>query len=130
MSAAAMCYGSWRLTLGCQVSCVMPVEVARFGMRVSRCTHLIPDDCSCYVLQILAVDACRIWNVCCLPAPAHQPFTSNSLDLSASEEHSSRNVRAPGTLNFGYEGVLRLHLRFAVFLFIYRLLFPYLFIFP
>ena len=34
MSAAAVRYGSWRLTLGCQVSWVMSVEVVRFWMRV------------------------------------------------------------------------------------------------
>ena len=83
MSAAAVCCGSWRLTIGCQVSWVMSVEVARFWMRVSSCTHLIPDACSCHVLRILAVDVCRIGDVCCLPAPAHQPFSSNSWHLSA-----------------------------------------------
>ena len=110
MSAAALCCGSWRLTLGCQISWVMSVEVPRCGMRVSRCTHLIPDVCSCHVLRILAVDVCRIGDACCLPAPAHQPFSSNSLDLSAPEEAYSRNVRASGTLKFGYEGVLRCNL--------------------
>ena len=45
----------------------------------------------------------RIGGVCCLPAPAQQPFSSNSLDLSAPEEAYSRNVRASGTLKFGYE---------------------------
>ena len=49
------------------------------------------------MLLILAVDACRIGDVYCLPAPAHQPFSSNSLDLSAPEEPYSRNVRASGT---------------------------------
>ena len=44
---------------------------------------------------------CEIWDVCCLPAPAHQPFPSNSLDLSAPEEACSRIVRASGTLNLG-----------------------------
>ena len=34
----------------------------------------------------LAVDVCRIGDVCCLPAPANQRFSSNSLDLSAPEE--------------------------------------------
>ena len=64
----------------------MSVEVARFGMRVSRCTHLIPGVCSCHMLRILAVDVCRIVDVCCLSAPAHQLFSSNSLDFSAPEE--------------------------------------------
>ena len=65
----------------------------------------MPDVCNCHVLRILAVDDCGIGDVCCLPAPAHQPFFSNSLDLSAPEEaYSSRNVRASGTLKFGYEG--------------------------
>ena len=49
----------------------------------------------------------RLMDVCCLPAPAHQPFSSNSLDLSASKEAFRRNVRASGTLKFGYEGVLK-----------------------
>ena len=35
--------------------------------------HLIPDICGCHVLQILTVAVCRIGDVCCLPAPAHQP---------------------------------------------------------
>ena len=88
----------------------MSVEVARFGMRVSRCTHLIPDVCSCYVLRILAVDVCRIGDVCCLPAPAHQPFSSNSLDRSAPEETYSRNARASGTLDLGMKVLLRLQI--------------------
>ena len=29
---------------------------------------------------------CRIVDVCCLPAPAHQPFSFNSLDLSTPED--------------------------------------------
>ena len=74
----------------------MSVKVARFGMHESRQTHLIPNVCSCHVLRILAVAVCKIGDVCCLPAPAHQPFSSNSLDLSAPEEAYSRNVRAPG----------------------------------
>ena len=53
----------------------------------------------------LALDVCRIWGVCCLLTPAHQPFSSNSLDLSAPEDAYSRNVRASGTLKFGYEDV-------------------------
>ena len=56
----------------------MSVEVALFGMRKSRRTHLIPDVCSCHVLRILAVAVCKIGDVCCLPAPAHQPFSSYS----------------------------------------------------
>ena len=71
-------------------------------------THLILDVCSCHVLRILAVDVCKIGDVCCLPAPAHQPFFSNSLDLSAPEEAYSRNVRASGTLKFGYGGVFKI----------------------
>ena len=85
----------------------MSVEVAQFGMRESRYTHLISDVCSCYVLRILAVAACKIGDVSCLSAPAHQPFSSNSLDLSAPEESYSRNVRASGTLKFGYECVFQ-----------------------
>ena len=85
----------------------MSVEVARFGMR-GICTHLIPDVCSYHVLRILAVAVCKIGDVCCLPAPAHQIFSLNSLDLSAPEEAYSRNVRASGTLKFGYEGVLKI----------------------
>ena len=81
----------------------MSVEVARFGMRKCALTHLIPDVCGCHVLRILAVAVCRIGDVCCLPASAHQPFSFNSLGLSAPEEACSRNVRASGTLKFGYE---------------------------
>ena len=44
---------------------------------------------------------CRIGDVCCLPAPDHQPFSFNSLGLSAPEEAGSRNVRASGTLDLG-----------------------------
>ena len=40
--------------------------------------------------------------------PAHQPFSSNSLDLSAPEEAYSRNVCASVTLKFGYEGVFKI----------------------
>ena len=32
------------------------------------------------------VAVCKTRDVCCLPAPAHQPFSSNSLDLSSPEE--------------------------------------------
>ena len=71
-------------------------------------THLIPDVCSCHVLRILAVAVCKIEDVCCLPAPAHQPFSSNSLDHSAPEEAYSRNVRASDTLKFGYEVVYKI----------------------
>ena len=45
---------------------------------------------------------CKIGDVCCLVAPAHQPFSSKSLDLSAPEEAYSRNVRASGILKYGY----------------------------
>ena len=49
----------------------------------------------------------KIGDVCCLPAPApaQQPFSSNSLDLSAPEEAYIRNVRASDTLKLGNEGV-------------------------
>ena len=70
---------------------------------------LFHDVCSCHVLRILPVDMCRIGDVCCLPAPAHQPFSSSSLDLSAPKEAYSRNVRASGTLKFGYEDVFKSH---------------------
>ena len=70
-------------------------------------THLIPNVCSCHVLRILAVAVCKIGNVCCLPTPAHQPFSSNSLYLSAPEHAYSRNVRTSGTLKFGYAGVFK-----------------------
>ena len=46
-------------------------------------THFIPDVCGCHVLRILAVAVCFIGDVCCLPAPAHQPFLFYSLGLSA-----------------------------------------------
>ena len=81
-------------------------------MRESRNPHLIPDVCSCHVLRILAVAVCKIGDICCLsapaPAPAHQPFSSNSLDLSAPEEAYIRNERASGTLKFGYEDIFKL----------------------
>ena len=44
--------------------------------------------------------------------PAHQTFSSNSLDLSAPAEAYSRNVRASGTLKFGYEGVFKIRILF------------------
>ena len=40
--------------------------------------------------------------------PEYQVFFSNSLDLSAPEEAYSRNVRASGTLKFGYESVFKI----------------------
>ena len=61
-----------------------------------------------YVLSILAVVVCKIWYVCCLPAPAHQQFSPNSLGLSAPDEACSRNVRASGTLKCGYEGIFKI----------------------
>ena len=69
---------------------------------------LISDVCSCHVLRILAVAVCRIGDICCLPAPMHQPFYSTSLDLSAPEEAYSRNVRASGTLKLVYEGFFKI----------------------
>ena len=54
------------------------------------------------------VALCRIGDVCCLLAPAHQQFSFNSLGLSALEEACSRNVCAPGTLKFGYEGIFKI----------------------
>ena len=83
-------------TLGCRVSWVVSVEVARFGMRESRYAHLIPDDCGCHMLLILAVAVCKIGDVCCLPAPAHQPYSSNSLDLSAPEDAYSKKCTSIG----------------------------------
>ena len=59
--------------------------------------HLIHDVCGCHVLRILVVAVCRIGDVCCLSAPAHQQFSFDSLGLSAPEEACSRNVRASGT---------------------------------
>ena len=103
-------YG-WHLlscTLGCQVSWVMSVEVARFGMRESWRTHLLPDVCSCHVLRILAVAVCKIGDVCIFPAPEHQPFSSNSLGRSAPEEAYSRNLRASGTLKLAMKLFLSL----------------------
>ena len=38
----------------------------------------------------------------------HQPYSFNSLDLSAPEEAYRKNIRASGTLEFGYEGVLKI----------------------
>ena len=86
----------------------MSVEVAGFEMRKGALTRFIPDVCGCHVLRILVVAVCRIGDVCCLPAPAHQPISFNSFDLSALEEVCRRNARASGTLKFGYEGFLRL----------------------
>ena len=86
----------------------MSVEAGWFGMRESRYTHLISDACSCHVLWVLAVAVCKIGDVCCWPAPAHQPFSSNSLDFSAPEEANSRSVRVSGTLKFGYECVFKI----------------------
>ena len=72
MSAAAVCCGSWRLTLGCQISLVMSVEVARFGMHVARISSYLMS--AAVMCCGLAVDVCKDGNVCCLPAPAHQPW--------------------------------------------------------
>ena len=71
--------------------------------------HLIPDVCSCHVLWVLAIAVCKIGYVWCLPAPSHQPFSSNSLNLGASEEaYNSRNVGVLDTLKLGYEGVYKI----------------------
>ena len=70
-------------------------------------THFIPDVCSCHVLRILVVAVCKIGDVYCLPAPAHQPF-SNSLDLNFPEEVFGRNVRLSDTLTFWYTGVFKI----------------------
>ena len=96
----------------------MSVEVARFGMCECAVMHLMPDVCSCHVLRILVVAVCRIGDVCCLPAPAHQPFLFNSLGLCAPVEACSRNVHASGTLKVGYEGIFKMALKshlFAIF---------------
>ena len=50
------------------------------------------------------MDVYRIGNVCCLPAPVHQPLSFNSFDLSV----YCRNVHASGTLKSGYEGVFKI----------------------
>ena len=107
--------GSLRL-----ISSVLYTRLSGFGVSQLRwlglgCvgrdyTHLIPDVCSCHVLRIFAVALCKIGVVCCLSAPAHQPFSANSLDLSAPEEAYSRNVRVSATLKFGYEGVFNISL--------------------
>ena len=86
----------------------MSVEVARFGMRGSQKTNLIPDVCSCHVLRILAAAVCKICDVCCLLAAAHQPFSSNSLGLGAPEDACSRNLRTSNTLKLGYEGIFKI----------------------
>ena len=91
------------------ISWVLSIGVDRFGgIRELRDTHLIPDVCGCHVLRILAVAMCKAGDVCWWPAPAHQPFSSNSLTLSAPEEAYSRHVRASGTLKFGYEGIFKI----------------------
>ena len=86
----------------------MSVEMARFGMRECAVMYLMPNVCGCHVLRILAAAVYRIWDVCCLPAPAHQPFLFNSLVLSAPEEACCRNVHVSGTLKFGYEGIFKI----------------------
>ena len=86
----------------------MSVEMVRFGMRKGALTHLIPDVCGCHVLRILAVAMCRIRDACCLSAPTHQPFSFNSLGLSAPEEACIRMVRASGTLKIGFEVIFRI----------------------
>ena len=91
----------------------MSVEVDRFGIRKCAMAHLIPDVCGCHVLRTLAVAVCRIRDVCCLPAPTHQPFSFNSLGLSAPEEACSRNVRASCTLKFGHESIFKISPRNA-----------------
>ena len=79
--------------------------------------HLIPDVFDCHVLRILVVAVCRIGNVCCLPEPAHQPFSFNSLGLSAPEEACSRNVRALGTLS-----ILGMKVFFFFFFFFFKII--------
>ena len=54
-----------------------------------------------------------------MPAPAHQPFSSYSLDLRAPEEAYSRNVHASGTLKLGMK----------VFFFLFFFLFFFFFSF-
>ena len=88
-------------------------EVAQFGKHKCGLTHLIPDVYGCHVLWILAVAVCRIGDVCCLPAPAHQPFSFNTLDLSASEEACNRNICASDTLKFGYKGIFKITTYFS-----------------
>ena len=51
---------------------------------------------------------CRIGDVYCLPAAVHQPFSFNVLDISAPEEACSKNVRASGTLKFGYQCIFKI----------------------
>ena len=107
--------------LSCQVSWIMSVEVARFGMRRS---WLHAPYTWCLQLPCVADLGgwCKIGDLCCLLAPAHQPFSCNSLDLSAPEETYSRNVRASGTLKFGYEGVFSVSY-FILHVFIFTLCF-------
>ena len=50
----------------------------------------------------------KIGYVCCLPAPAHQPFSSYSLDLGAPEASYNTNVCASGTQNLGMKVFLRI----------------------
>ena len=84
-------------------------------------THLIPDVCGCQELRILVVAVSRIGDVCCLPAPARQPFSFNSLGLSYYEEACSRNVHASGTLKFRYEGIFKIIYLFFIYFFAFLL---------
>ena len=85
-----------------RVSC----QLRQFGLGcvclVVRISYLMSAAAMCCGL---AVDVYRIGDVCSLPASAHIPFSSNSLDLSDPEEAYSRNVRASGILKIWYEGV-------------------------
>ena len=78
------------------------------GCASAQSTHPMPNACGCHVLRILAVAVCRIGDVYCLPAPAHLPFSFNSLGFSAPEDACYRNVRASGTHKFGYEGIFKI----------------------
>ena len=76
--------------------------------------------CGYHVLRILAVAVCRIGDVCCLLAPAFQPFWLNSLGLSAAEKACSRNVCTSGTLKFRYEGIFKISPNFPPFFSIFN----------
>ena len=101
-------YGSHFLSrsLGCQVSRVTSVEGLGLGC-VSRDTRIS--------YRMFAAAMCYgSWRLLCVRlgmfavAPAHQLFSSNSLDLSAPVEAYRRNVCVSGTLKIGYEGVFKI----------------------
>ena len=98
--------GGWHSAVRFRGSCQLRWLRLGFVCHVARISGLMSAAAMCCGL---AVDVCKIGDVCCFPAPAHQPFSSISLDLTPPEEVCSRNVHASGTLKFGYEGVFKIY---------------------